>query len=215
MTRRLLYATTNPGKLAEIRTLLEPDGIPVLGPAEVGLALDVPEDGATLEANASAKARAYMAQLGADTVVLGDDTGVEIDALDGAPGIHVRRWDGSARMTDEAIIAYCLEQLRGVPLPERGAQFRTAFAVGVAGAANGDIALFEGTLRGVIREEPDPLRIVGFPFESLFYVLAWDILLGKVHDLPAAEKLRRGFVTHRQRALQRAMPHLRALLAGA
>ncbi len=214
--RRLLYATTNPAKLAEIRTLLEPDGIPVYGPAEVGLALDVPEDGATLEANASAKARAYMAQVGVDTVVLGDDTGVEIDALDGAPGIHVRRWDGSARMTDEAIIAYCLDQLRGVSLAARGAQFRTAFAVGVGGGGtNGDIALFDGTLRGVILDEPDPLRIEGFPFESLFYVPAWDTLLGKAHLLPPHEKTRRGFFTHRQRALQHAMPHLRALLSGA
>ncbi len=207
MPRQLLYATTNPGKLMEVRALLAPHGIRVLAPAELGLALDVAEDGATLEENAAAKTRAYLAHVGADFVVLGDDTGVEIDALGGAPGIHVRRWDGSARMSDEAIIAYCLAQLRGVPPQQRGAQFRTVFAVGAAGS---QIAYFEGTLRGVILEQADPLRIEGFPFESIFYVPEWEMLLGKLHTLPAEQKA--GYVTHRERALRQALPHLRALL---
>lgn len=209
MPRKLLYATTNPGKLMELRATLAPEQIDVLSPADVGRVLDVEENGRTLEANASAKARAYMAALDGGYVVLGDDTGVEIDALGGEPGIHVRRWDGSPRMTDEAILALCLEKLRGVPSARRGAQFRTVFAVGVPG---GDVALFDGTLRGVILEAPDPLRIEGFPFESIFYVPAWDMLLGKALLLPADE--RRAFVTHRIRALRRALPHLRALLDG-
>ncbi len=207
MPRQLLYATTNPGKLMEVRALLAPHGIAVLGPADVGVSLDVAEDGATLEQNAAAKTRAYVQRLGGDFVVLGDDTGVEIDALDGAPGIYVRRWDGSARMSDEAIIAYCLAQLHGVPPERRGAQFRTVFAVGTA---NAEIVYFEGTLRGVILQQPDPLRIEGFPFESIFYVPEWEMLLGKLHTLPAAQKA--GFVTHREHALRQALPHLRALL---
>ncbi len=209
MPRNLLYATLNPGKQMELRSMLEPEGIKLLSPADVGLALDVPENGRTLEANASAKARAYMDALDARYVVLGDDTGLEIDALGGEPGIHVRRWDGSARMTDEAIIDYCLERMRGIPLGERGAQFRTAFAAGVPG---GEIALFEGTLRGVILEEAAPLRIEGFPFESLFYVPSWDMLLGEAMLLLAAQ--RHPYVTHRVRALRAALPHLRALLDG-
>ena len=207
MPRQLLYATGNPGKLMEVRALLAPHSVPVLGPADLGLALDVAEDGDTLEANAAAKTRAYLQHVGADFVVLGDDTGVEIDALGGAPGIHVRRWDGSARMSDEAIITYCLEQLRGVPPERRGAQFRTVFAVG---AAQTEIAYFEGTLRGVILEQADPLRIEGFPFESIFYVPEWEMLLGKLHMLPAEQKA--GFVTHREHALRRALPYLRELL---
>lgn len=208
MPRRLLYATQNPGKLMELRSILEPDGIAVHSPADVGVAIDVPEDGQTLEDNATAKARAYMEALDADTVVLGDDTGLAIDALDGEPGIHVRRWNGT-RMTDEAIIDYCLKRMDGVPLEQRGAQFRTAFAVGVPGDA---VTLFDGTLRGVILQLPDPLRIEGFPFESLFFVPEWDMLLGKATLLPAAE--RRPYVTHRVHALHAALPHLRALLNG-
>lgn len=207
--RRLVYATTNPGKMMEVRQIFRPLGLPVLSPAEVGLALDVPEPGATLEENAASKARAYMDQLNDSYVVLGDDTGVEIDALGGEPGIHVRRWTGE-RMTDEAIIEYCLARMAGVPPEARGAQFRTVFAIGVPGQP---VTLFDGTLRGVILTEADPLRIEGFPFESIFHVPEWDMLLGRLYDLPGDEKAR--FLTHRERALQRALPHIRALLNGA
>ncbi len=206
--RQLLYATLNPGKLMELRKLFQTVGLDVLAPADVGLALDVPEPGTTLEANAIGKARAYMDLLDDSTVVIGDDTGVEIDALGGEPGIHVRRWTGE-RMTDEAIITYCLARMQGVPLEARGAQFRTVFAIGVPGHT---IALFDGTLRGVILPEADPLRIEGFPLESIFFVPEWDLLLGKLYDLPPDEKTL--YVTHRERALRRALPHIRALLAG-
>lgn len=207
-SRQLLYATTNPGKLMEIRALFAREGLAVLAPADIGLALDVPEPGATLEENAAIKARAYLDHLDGGYVVIGDDTGVEIDALGGEPGIHVRRWTGQGRMSDQAVIDYCLRRLDGVPRAARGAQFRTAFAVG---ASPDQIALFGGTLRGVILEEPDPLRIAGFPFESVFYVPEWELLLGKMHHLPPAQKAR--YVTHRERALRRALPHIRALLA--
>ena len=207
-TRQLLYATTNPGKLMEIRALFAREGLDVLAPDDAGLVLDVPEPGTTLEENATLKARAYLEQLNGEYVVIGDDTGVEIDALGGEPGIHVRRWTGQGRMSDQAVMDTCLQRMKGIPPAERGAQFRTAFAVG---AAPDQIALFDGTLRGVILEEPDPLRIEGFPFESIFYVPEWALLLGKIHHLPAVEKAQ--YVTHRERALQNALPHIRTLLA--
>lgn len=208
MTRPILYATSNPGKAGELRALFAAAGLDILVPADLGIALDVPEPGSTLEENATLKARAYLDQLDDQYVVIGDDTGVEIDALGGEPGIHVRRWDGSARMTDEQIIAYCLARLQDVPYEQRGAQFRTAFAVG---AHRDHIALFDGTLRGVILETPAPFRIEGFPFESLFFVPEWDRLLGDIYHLPAEEKA--CCATHRERALRRALPHIRALLA--
>jgi XTP/dITP diphosphohydrolase len=209
--RPVLYATTNPGKIMEVRYLLAAAGLPVVAPDEIGLALDVPEPGATLEENATLKARAYLERLPpGEFVVVADDTGVEIDALGGEPGIRVRRWTGEERLSDEAIIAHCLESLRGVPPAQRGAQFRTALAVGAGPEA---IALFEGTLRGTILEQPDVLRIAGFPFESLFYVAEWGMLLGAMHLLPA--ELKAGLVTHRERALRRALPHIRALCDGA
>lgn len=205
MSRRLLYATTNPGKVMEMRKLFTTAGIEMFAPADVGLVLDVDETGQSLEENATLKARAYLDHLRNGYVVIGDDTGVEIDALNGEPGIHVRRWTGQ-RMTDEAIIAYCLEQMRGIT--QRGAQFRTVFAVGVPGE---ELVMFDGTLRGVILEEADPLRIEGFPFESIFYVPEWGKLLGEIHFLPDEEKAQ--YVTHRERALQQALEHIRERLA--
>ncbi|MBN2305757.1 MAG: non-canonical purine NTP pyrophosphatase [Anaerolineae bacterium] len=208
-TRTLLYATTNPGKAMEIRALLGTFGLDVTTPADLGLALDVPETGDTLDANATLKARAYLDHLDGEYVVIGDDTGVEIDALDGEPGIRVRRWDGSARMSDQAVLDYCLNRLRGVPPDQRGAQFRTTFAVAAPGLP---VELFYGTLRGLILEKPAPLRIEGFPFESIFYVPEWGKLLGEIHSLPPEQK--RQYVTHRERALWPALPRLRELLAG-
>ncbi|MBN1200659.1 MAG: non-canonical purine NTP pyrophosphatase [Anaerolineae bacterium] len=209
MTRQLLYATSNPGKVMEVRKIFESLGLPMQAPADVGLALDVPETGASLEDNARQKAQAYLDRLGGgDYVVIGDDTGVEIDALNGEPGIHVRRWIGRP-MTDQEIIDHCLARLADVPPGQRGAQFRTVFALGVPGGA---LELYDGTLRGVILPEADDLRIEGFPFESIFYVPEWDMLLGKAHQLPTAAKAR--FVTHRERALRAALPRIRALLDG-
>lgn len=206
--RRLLYATTNPGKIMETRRALRRLGLDLVAPAEIGVVLDVPEDGATLEANAAQKARAYLEALpDGDTVVLADDTGVEIDALGGEPGHHVRRWTGQGRLSDEEVIAVCLQRLAGVPPAQRGAQFRTVFALGLPGGA---VEFTTGTLRGVILEQPDPLRIEGFPFESLFFVPAWDRLLGTIHLLPDAEKA--CCITHREQALNAALPRLRALM---
>jgi XTP/dITP diphosphohydrolase len=206
-TRQLLYATTNPGKVFEVRKILNSYGIPMLSPADIGLTLDVPEPGDSLEENAIFKAQAYLDALPhGDYVIMADDTGVEIDALGGEPGIHVRRWIGR-RMTDQEIIAYCLERMAHVPPGERGAQFRTVIALGVP---EGEIELFDGTLRGIILEQAAPLRIEGFPFESLFFVPEWDLLLGEAHQLPAAQKTQ--YVTHRERTIHNALPRIRELL---
>ncbi len=208
--RQLFYATTNPGKVGEVRQIMRTLGLDILSPADLNLTFDVPETGSTLEENALLKARAYLEYLPPDEfVVIADDTGVEIDALGGEPGIHVRRWIGQGRMSDEAIITYCLARLDGVPRERRGAQFRTVIAVGVAPDA---LSFFEGTLRGVILEQANPLRIPGFPFESIFYVPDWGMLLGQVHQLPAEQKAR--YLTHRERALRQALPRIHALRDG-
>jgi XTP/dITP diphosphohydrolase len=207
MPRQLLYATTNPGKAFEVRKILESVGITLHTPLELALLLDVPETGATLEENASRKAQAYLKALASsDYVIMADDTGVEIDALNGEPGVQVRRWIGR-RMTDQEIIDYCLTRMAHLPPGQRGAQFRTVIALGVPG---GEIELFDGTLRGEILEQPEPLRIEGFPFESIFFVPEWDLVLGAVHQLPAAQKTQ--FITHRERTITRALPRIRQLL---
>jgi XTP/dITP diphosphohydrolase len=212
MKPTLLYATTNPGNLMEVSRHLEPYGVTLVSPAQVGIAIEVEETGQTLEANAILKARAYLERV-PDRVVMADDTGVEIDALDGEPGIHVRRWkDKTTALRDQEVIDYCIERLHGIPRAQRGAQFRTVIALGIPG---GGIELFDGILRGTIVETPAPLRFAGFPFEALFYIPEWGNLLGDIHALSTDEKRQKRYLTHRERAVQKAIPRLQSLLAAA
>jgi XTP/dITP diphosphohydrolase len=208
----VLYATANPGKVLEVRKYLQHFAIALLSPNDIGVTIEVAETGQTLEENAALKAKAYLSQV-LHTVVLADDTGVEIDALHGEPGIHVRRWrDRSTPMSDQAIIDYCMERLQGIPQAQRGAQFRTVIALGSPGGA---IELFDGILRGEIVTTPAPLNIPGFPFEAIFFISEWGKLLGDIHTLSMDDKLRQGYLTHRERAIRNAVPRLRELLSQA
>ncbi len=207
MIPELLYATNNPGKIIEVTKLLDYNRIKVVSPADLNIKLEVPESGNSLEENATLKTVAYLVVSGG-RLVLADDTGLEIDALGGEPGIHVRRWrDGQTEMKDEEIIAYCLRRMEGIPFNQRGARFRTVL---ILGRSNGKTEIYDGTLKGKILEKADDLRIKGFPFESLFYVPEWQMLLGKAHQLGAEEKGDR--LNHRERALQKAIPRIRELL---
>jgi XTP/dITP diphosphohydrolase len=206
----LLYATTNPGKLMEVSKYLAPYRLALVSPAQAGLDLEVDETGSTLEANATLKAQAYLRHA-PGMVVMADDTGIEIDALGGEPGIHVRRWkDQQTPMRDAAIIDYCLDRMHGIPQDQRQAQFRTVIALGSPGGA---IECFDGILRGNIMPSAAPLKYAGMPFETLFYISEWGKLLGDIHDLSPEEKSQNGYFTHRERAIQNALPRLRELLA--
>ena len=207
MSKELLYATNNPGKKFEVSRHLSHNGILVVTPGELGINIDVPETGNSSEENAVLKVRAY-ATLAGNKLILADDTGLEVDALDGEPGIHVRKWkDGQNRMTDQEIIDYCIERMRGIPRDKRGAQFRTVLALGIPGS---DIEIFEGTLEGYILEKPSVQRVGGFPFESLFFVPEWNMLLGDARQLPVEKK--QGMLNHRERAIEKAIPRIRELL---
>jgi XTP/dITP diphosphohydrolase len=205
MLTELVYATTNDGKVKEITKLLNHSGFQVTANGS----LEVEETGNTLEDNASLKVQAYRSLPEMDgKLILADDTGLQIDALDGMPGIHVRRWrDGKTKMGDEEIIRYCLEQLKGVPSAKRLAQFRTVLALGLP---NGKIEVFDGTLKGRILEQASSIRVEGFPFESLFYFDKWGMLLGEAHKLPADKQGDR--LNHRELALQKAVPRIRKLM---
>lgn len=207
MSHELLYATSNPGKIIEVSKLLEYNGIEVVSPKDLGIDLDVPETGNTLEENATFKAKTFL-EVSGGRVVLSDDTGLEIDSLNGEPGIHVRRWkDGQTKLTDEEVIDYCMEKMDGIPKEKRGAQFRTVL---VLAAPDGKIETFDGILRGTILEKPADIRIEGFPFESLFFIPEWNMLLGQVYQLKAEEK--EGRLNHRERALQKAILRIKELI---
>lgn len=205
--KQLLYATNNPGKVVEISRLLNFNGIEVVSPKDLGINLDIPETGNSLEENAMLKAKGFLKVAG-DRYVLSDDTGLEIDALGGEPNIHVRRWkDGITRMTDQEIIDYCLERMKDIPKEKRGAQFRTVL---VLAHPNGKLETFDGTLRGIILEKPSEKRVEGFPFESLFFVPEWNMLLGEARDIDTDKKGEK--LNHRERALKNAVPRIKELL---
>jgi XTP/dITP diphosphohydrolase len=206
MIKEVLYATNNPGKVVEVSKLLRHHGIKVVSPKDIGIDLDVSETGNSLEENSSTKAKAFSL-VSDGRIVLSDDTGLEIEALNNEPGIHVRRWkDKETRMTDEEIIQYCLQRMSGISQEQRGAQFRTVLTLALP---NGETEMFEGTLRGEILENPAPIRVEGFPFESLFFVPEWDMVLGEVHKIEVSQKKER--LNHREKALQKAIPRIREL----
>lgn len=212
MVKRLLYATTNPGKIFEVGKLFNFYGIKIVSPKDLGIDIEVLETGSSLEENARLKAEAYLKIVGQDTLVMADDTGAEIDALGGEPGIHVRRWkDKKTPMTDKAIVDYAMVRLKGIPDEKRAAKMRTVIALGTKGV---EIELFEGTLKGLILETPKfEYMMPGFPFETIFFVPQWGekgLVLGEVHRMPF--KAKKGYLTHREKAVAAAVPKIKKLL---
>jgi len=196
---KVLYATSNQGKVFEVSRHLEPTGLEVVSPRDLQLEIEVPETGTTLEENAHLKAQAYQAAA-PNMIIIADDTGLEIDALNGEPGVFVRRWrDRIHEMTDEEIIDYTLERMADIPAEQRGAQFRTVMAVYFP---DGRQELVDGILRGEIRPEwRRDVHIPGLPFEGLFYVPEWGYLLGETRVMSHEDKA--GFLSHRERAVEK------------
>lgn len=204
--RSIIYATTNPGKFGEVANLFREVGLEIHKPSDYGVELDVEETGSSLDENAVLKAETFRDALPADCIVIGDDTGVEIEALGGEPGIKVRRWKGY-KMTDQEIIAYCIERMAAVPVGSRQAKFRTAIAVAMRETKT---QVFDGTLEGEIVTEPVPQKHEGFPFESLLYLPQWQVIIADIYDLPAAKRAE--FQTHRHKAILACLPYVRQLI---
>lgn len=208
MKPQVLYATSNPGKLEEVGRYLRLNGIELLSPSQVGGEIEVPETGTTLEENAVLKAQAYAEQY-PEYIVMSDDTGAEIVGLGGEPGIYVRRWrDHETHMTDEEIIAYCLERMQGLTGDARRAHMRSVIALAEPGKS---IQLFDGRLEGRITEVAAPLKMEGFPFESIFYCTEYNLLLGEMHQLSDDEKVK--YLTHREKAVQKTLSYLSKLFS--
>jgi len=210
----VLYATGNKGKIMEVGKLLEKYGIEVVSPKDLGMEMaesssqtrfdSVLETGKTLEDNAAIKARAFRIKA-KEIVIMADDTGLEIDALGGEPGIKPRRWrDGVTEMSEEEIVNYCLERMQRIPPEARGARLRTV--VGLIFPGSDEIEYFDGRLRGLILQEPKGEPSPGLPFETLFYVPEWEMTLKEVRDLPEDKKIE--YLTHREMAIEKAVPRI-------
>ncbi len=142
--RNLLIATNNIGKVGEIKALLGGLGITLVTPADLGLTLEVAEDGQTYSENAAKKASAF-AKAGR-MVAMGDDSGLEVDALGGKPGLHSHRFYPLPNASDADRRKYLLERLEGKPRPWT-ARFRATIAIA---SPSGELKLATGKCEGEI-----------------------------------------------------------------
>lgn len=162
---RLVFATRNRGKLAELSALVAPLGLEVIPAAELG-APEVVEDGATFEHNAVKKAREVAAAVGLPA--LADDSGLVVNELDGAPGVHSARFAGPDA-TDADNNRLLVARLRGVDEDRRRAHFVCAMAFAdPSGALGNHVEVSRGECHGVILEAPRGQG--GFGYDPLFYV---------------------------------------------
>jgi XTP/dITP diphosphohydrolase len=196
---RLVVATRNPGKLAELRRILrEHLDVELLGLDDVPPYEEVPETGATFAENALVKARAAVAHTGLPAVA--DDSGLTVDALAGMPGVLSARWAGRGR-SDEANLRLVLDQVADVPDGRRGAAFVCAAAL-VTPA--GEEHVEEGRVEGTLTRAPRGTN--GFGYDPIF------LPVGETRttaEMSAAEK---DAMSHRGRALRALAPHVAAAL---
>ena len=187
---RLLLATNNQGKVREYRSLLR--GIPyqIVTLADAGITTDVAETGSTFEANARLKATVLAAE--SRLLTLADDSGLEVDALGGEPGVLSARYAGE-NASDSDRLNYLLNKLKGVPERERTARFRCVIAIA---SPDSRVEVCSGACRGIIATAPRGYN--GFGYDPVFCVPE----LGKtIAELPPEEKNR---ISHRARAAEKA-----------
>lgn len=194
MLKRLVLATKNQGKIREIEAILAGLPVEILSLAAYPAIPDVVEDGRTFLDNAMKKAKS-IAEVTGETA-LADDSGLEVDALQGAPGVYSARYAGPGA-TDEDNVAQLLHAMAGIPPEQRHAAFRCVI---VLCHPNGEYAAFEGRWAGKIGMEPKGTG--GFGYDPVFFLPEQGCT---VAEMLAEEKNR---LSHRAQALQKLKAYL-------
>ena len=192
--KKLVFASNNAHKLAEIRSILA-GRVEVVSLSDIDCHDDIPETADTLEGNALIKARHIWEHYG--LYCFADDTGLEVEALDGAPGVYSARFAGE-KATFEDNISLLLERLQGVPAPRRAA-FRTVIAL----IDEYGTHLFEGSVAGEITEER--LGGQGFGYDPVF------LPEGQTKTFAQLTESEKNSMSHRGRAIQNLASYLCAL----
>ncbi len=201
--RRLLIATGSAHKLAELRQLLDLPATDTFSLADVGLPDDAPELGETFEDNAASKAIYYAEASGLPT--LADDSGLEVDALGGLPGVRTRRFAGE-HATDDENNLHLLTRLAGVPDTERTARYRCVLALAERADTGATVTeMTTGTFDGRVALEPQ--GSAGFGYDPIFEPADEPIGGRTVGQLTPAEK---NAISHRARAARAMAERLRS-----
>ncbi len=197
----LVVASNNPGKLHEFRKILAALPLSLVAASDAGVTVFPPEIGVTFAENARAKARYVTGMTGQPA--LGDDSGLVVDALNGAPGVFSARF-GGAGLSDHDRCLLLLDKLKAVPHASRTARFIAALALSLP---DGSVLESEGHLAGIIADQPRGTS--GFGYDPLFIVGGTDRTLAEMQD---DEK---NAISHRARAFAALRPRLvAAQLAG-
>lgn len=187
---KLVFATSNKHKLSEIRQIL-PNGFEVQGLADIGFNEELPESQKTIEGNAIQKAKTLNEMLQVDCFA--EDTGLEVDVLNGAPGVYSARYAGDQRSSLDNM-QKVLNEMSGKP--DRSARFRTVIAL----ILNGELITFEGIIKGAILQAPQGSG--GFGYDPIFKPNGFDHSFG---ELPSDIKNK---ISHRARATKKLIEFL-------
>ncbi|MDO9303210.1 MAG: RdgB/HAM1 family non-canonical purine NTP pyrophosphatase [Anaerolineales bacterium] len=198
--KKLLIATNNKGKVKELQDLLKNTGIELITPADINLNLEVEEDGVTYAENAAKKVIAFAHASG--LVSLADDSGLEVDALDGAPGLYSARYHPKPGANDADRRAYMVENLRDKPRPWT-AHFHATIAIAIP---DQDVHIVEGNCYGEII--PEERGAGGFGYDPIFL---FPELNKTMAELEMEEKNR---LSHRAKAVMNAIPILNKIYQG-
>lgn len=202
---KLVIATNNPGKLREFRQLFSDSSFELVTPRDVGVEWTVEETGRTFEENARLKAVDAARRTG--LLALADDSGLEVDYLDGRPGVFSARYAGGDRtdpaLSDEDRCRIVLDEMKGVPDTQRSARFRAVIAIATP---EGVVQTVEGVFEGRIAHEPRGEH--GFGYDPIFFVPERGMTSA---ELPSQEK---NAVSHRGAAARKARQILEAMSHG-
>ena len=193
MILRLVFATHNTNKAREIQSIM-PEGVEILSLEDIGCEEDIPETGDTLTANALQKARYVHANYGLNCFA--DDTGLEVTALNNAPGVYSARYAGPEKDAN-ANMDLLLQQLEDQP--DRSARFKTCIALII----HGEETLFDGAVEGVIGHEK--IGTEGFGYDPIFYPEGVSRTFAQMTLHEKSEQ------SHRARAFKKMITHLNEL----
>ena len=191
---KILLATTNLGKIKEFYSLFEEIPFQITTPDKEKIILDVDESGSTFSENAYIKATAYMNESG--IMSLADDSGIEVDALDGKPGIYSARYGGKS-LSDEERVELLLKNMNGVPWHKRTARFKASIVIAWP---DGKTILKEGVFEGYIDYKPKGVN--GFGYDPIFFLPQYGMTSAQL----STEKKNK--ISHRSIASKKILDHL-------